>query len=605
MVRSPVAEVEQTFGTMLARLRRKAGLTQEELAQQAGLSTRGVGNLERDVGRPRMYTVERLVAALDLAEDDRAELMGRVRSARRAAIRGSADPADGRAAPAAGSRPVPGVSPPPHAAGTPAGRAGPPLADRAGIAGTLRASAARARDDAHHDEAAHLLYQLLDLLTGGGATDAERGEVALELARELSAAGRYDAALAAAERALDAYRHGGDRSRQDLATAHIGYLYFRRGDPREGLARVTAALDNASRPRSAARLHLALACNLFSHAYYEQAIEVSAEAIELAARDGDDDTLAASQLRRGLSRRMLGDSEAALTDLHSSAALAELCDSDETLIRALTGIAVVHHYNGELQRADAHFRRTRQLAESQGDAELFIRATANCGASAFWLGRWGTARAFLERSTAMAETIGPSAAGPLAVVGHAELLAAAERGTDALQLLARARRLATPEARLEMSRDAAAVEAELHLRADRPAAAVGVLEPLLDRPGLREWGVVDLLPLLAESQLAGGDAAAAAGTATHAVSRARSARHALALVEALRVTALVTDGPVAAQALDEGLRLARAMPNPQASRRLHAAGAVLARRRHDAVAAGTHDRCAARLRTALLTDLRA
>ncbi|AHI00834.1 hypothetical protein GCM10010174_15410 [Kutzneria viridogrisea] len=51
---------------MLARLRAAAGLTQEELAERSGLSARGIGNLERGTGRPRMLTMERLAAGLVL-----------------------------------------------------------------------------------------------------------------------------------------------------------------------------------------------------------------------------------------------------------------------------------------------------------------------------------------------------------------------------------------------------------------------------------------------------------------------------------------------------------------------------------------------------------
>ena len=37
----------ETFGTVLRRQRRAAGLTQEELAARAGLSARGIADLER------------------------------------------------------------------------------------------------------------------------------------------------------------------------------------------------------------------------------------------------------------------------------------------------------------------------------------------------------------------------------------------------------------------------------------------------------------------------------------------------------------------------------------------------------------------------------
>jgi len=62
-----------TFGALLSRYRAAALLTQEQLAEQAGLSARGVSDLERGIkGRPRAYTVRQLSDALRLSADDRA-----------------------------------------------------------------------------------------------------------------------------------------------------------------------------------------------------------------------------------------------------------------------------------------------------------------------------------------------------------------------------------------------------------------------------------------------------------------------------------------------------------------------------------------------------
>ena len=50
-----------TFGTALRRHRVAAGLTQEELAERAGVSARGIQDLESGARRsPRQATVRRL-----------------------------------------------------------------------------------------------------------------------------------------------------------------------------------------------------------------------------------------------------------------------------------------------------------------------------------------------------------------------------------------------------------------------------------------------------------------------------------------------------------------------------------------------------------------
>jgi transcriptional regulator with XRE-family HTH domain len=66
---------EPSFGTLLRQHRTAAGLTQEELAEQAGLSARAITDLERGVRRyPYLDTIARLAQALQLGERERVEL---------------------------------------------------------------------------------------------------------------------------------------------------------------------------------------------------------------------------------------------------------------------------------------------------------------------------------------------------------------------------------------------------------------------------------------------------------------------------------------------------------------------------------------------------
>src|SRR5918911_2892333 len=63
-----VAVESSAFGDVLRQFRLEAGLTQEELAERAGLSTRGLSDLERGLRRtPRLGTVRLLADALGLA----------------------------------------------------------------------------------------------------------------------------------------------------------------------------------------------------------------------------------------------------------------------------------------------------------------------------------------------------------------------------------------------------------------------------------------------------------------------------------------------------------------------------------------------------------
>jgi predicted ATPase/transcriptional regulator with XRE-family HTH domain len=68
------------FGELLRRRRLAAGLTQEALAERAGISARAVSDLERDPDRtPRLDTIGLLADALGLAAGDRAGLLAAAR----------------------------------------------------------------------------------------------------------------------------------------------------------------------------------------------------------------------------------------------------------------------------------------------------------------------------------------------------------------------------------------------------------------------------------------------------------------------------------------------------------------------------------------------
>ncbi len=75
-----MVERTTTFGDLLRRLRTAAGLTQEELAERAGLSARGISDLERGRrSRPYFETVRLLADAFDLSDEDRSMLLSAAR----------------------------------------------------------------------------------------------------------------------------------------------------------------------------------------------------------------------------------------------------------------------------------------------------------------------------------------------------------------------------------------------------------------------------------------------------------------------------------------------------------------------------------------------
>ena len=92
----------EPFGALLRRRRLAAGLTQEGLAERAGLSARGVSDLERGARRaPQRETVRRLARALGLRPAGAAALeAGAAGPRRRPAAAGGPGPAPSGGAPA-------------------------------------------------------------------------------------------------------------------------------------------------------------------------------------------------------------------------------------------------------------------------------------------------------------------------------------------------------------------------------------------------------------------------------------------------------------------------------------------------------------------------
>src|SRR5436305_1795821 len=69
-----------SFAALLRRERLQAGLSQEALAERAGISSKAISDLERHPDRvPHLETVRLLAEALGLGDEERAELLAATR----------------------------------------------------------------------------------------------------------------------------------------------------------------------------------------------------------------------------------------------------------------------------------------------------------------------------------------------------------------------------------------------------------------------------------------------------------------------------------------------------------------------------------------------
>lgn len=192
----------QPFGELLKRHRLDAGLTQEDLADRAGLSPHGISDLERGARRtPRPSTLTLLAEALGLTEEHRASFFAAVRVVQVQAQPVQAQPVQATSVPAVAG--VPGL---PHEAApgvpTPASEGRPQALPIGGFLGALPAEPLVARET----EVAQLRSALEAVAGGAGRLLMLVGEPGVgktRLAQELTLVARDRGFLVAAGRCYE------------------------------------------------------------------------------------------------------------------------------------------------------------------------------------------------------------------------------------------------------------------------------------------------------------------------------------------------------------------------------------------------------------------
>jgi tetratricopeptide (TPR) repeat protein len=286
----------------------------------------------------------------------------------------------------------------------------------------------------------------------------------------------------------------------------------------------------------------------------------------------DDLTLAEAEGRRGLALLMLGQADEALAVLDQAIRIAESAEDLDSLRRALNVMADIHRDRGEFRAATSYIERALGVAERQGDPAQCASLMAHRGGIAFLAGDWAQARADCEQAVTLSRQIGTTwaLAYTLPYLGQLRLAEGAwEEAARCLEEVATAL-AGSPD--LRALRLVPGILADCELLEGRPRAALECLAPVLDRPGLEEWGVLPLLPRLARAYLELGDVTQSCDVLAQGGRRARQGGHRLALVETLWVQSMVAirqqrwDEAIAA--LDEGLSLVGNMHYPYAEARL-------------------------------------
>ena len=447
---------------------------------------------------------------------------------------------------------------------------------------------------ARHDKALVYLEQAGDRAYARGAHAAAEGyyrslvdrldrmDLVLESARArlrlgavLAVVARYDAALAVLAPAADAYRSAGDLHGLARTVAAMAPLYATTGALHEGVRRLqalVAPLEAAGVTPGLAEVYGTLANLLFLEGRFGEQLAAAERALDLAGSLGNNWMQGYAQNKRGLALLMLGHLEDAWEVLEESIQAADARGEMDNLLVGLGYAAIIDFSRGHMGASTASWERVHAIAERSSNLPEVTYALAWRGYLAFIRGAWGQAREDAERAAAVDSQLGGSwaTAYRLLFLGHLHM--ATGGWAEAAQALEEAIALTARIGDRNVVRSAHVLLAERDVLEGRPEAACARLTPLLDRPGREEWSATNLLPVLAWAHLELDNVPVAMEVVTQAITRAQAQGYRLALVDALRVQALVATRlgrwDMAAQALEEGLSLARRMPFPYAEGRL-------------------------------------
>lgn len=373
---------------------------------------------------------------------------------------------------------------------------------------------------------------------------------------------RNDTARATLERAASACRVAGDTAGIGRISALIGWAHYRQGRAAEGLRRVEDALaipGMGAEAVTAAALQVARATCLGELGRFTESVAAAERGVEYAAIGGDVAVEARAHLVRGGTLRLLGRFDEAVWAGERARALAEAAGDLRTLCYELNGWAFRLLLEGDVTGSRSVHARLAAVGERFGSPQFIVRPLTLHAFIATYDGQWREARADLVRALPLARPLDQPEiyanlcclAGQLCLVEGR--LAPASRWLR--RALAGIGDALAPEVRPWAQR----LLAEVDLHEGRPRAAQARLEPIL--AGADQHDTAFMLPSLAWAHLQQGRLSEAERVTVAAVARARAERNRLALVDALRVRALVTmeleRWDEAQCALDDGLDLAR------------------------------------------------
>jgi DNA-binding SARP family transcriptional activator/Flp pilus assembly protein TadD len=411
-------------------------------------------------------------------------------------------------------------------------------------------------------------------------------EILVNLAEVLALVGSYTEALTALEQAAAMYSITADRGNFIRVLAQIGRIHADRGTAEEGLRRLQKVLDEIE-PNDISPdyvlLYTALARLCLRSGRYVEGLISAERAAALAHQLGEHPEgvrlQAEVESRRGVLLMKLGRSDDARCALETASQLAEAAGDLPNLITTLSNLSVLAQSQGELDVSAHYNERALEMAQRRGDPAYIAFLTTRRGMAFFFSGEWRRALEEYWRAANMSQRIDRFWGSAYPLIDLVRLYLAMGEWKEASHRLQELADFAKETEDLQVMRLAQVLRAEWDLIEGRYQAALDRLTPFLDRSGLEESDVTELLPFLASVYLEMGDIAQAETLVSQSVKRAIVQHRALDLLETLQLQGILRTRQgrwvEAERSLQEALSLAQHMRYPYAEARVKQAQGLL------------------------------
>jgi tetratricopeptide (TPR) repeat protein/transcriptional regulator with XRE-family HTH domain len=424
----------------------------------------------------------------------------------------------------------------------------------------------------HAQKEAEGAYRALLAQLDGLDRLGESARVCWKLSRVLSAQARYEEVLALLEQATERYRLAGDPAGQWRTLAQIGFEHIFLPDPQAGLARLEpwlASVKQAGLLEIQTIFQSCLSALYLLNMRFREALAESEEALALARTLPQARRVRLATVMRAQALMALGHLEEAIQALEQIIPVQEAITEDELLNTFFT-LSVAYLITGDVPRSAAVLERGLLAAERMGHLLWSALFQALRGFLAFLRGDWRQTRQDCEQELERSrqDHLYPVLFTVLYILGQIGLAqgqreAALQQMEEAMTIQRQGYGAVLQPFYLE------SILAEDDLLHGKPATAQARLEAISrrfgDQSGLHE---AEFWPFLGWAALEAGAGERAEALIARGIERARTYQHRIALVEALRIQALLRlrqqRWAEAEAALEETLALCRAMPYPYA-----------------------------------------